>query len=413
MSASFPQLSRISPRSWTEWSGWRRGATWFWAILLAVTVGKLMLKPRMHTVYAVYADMGRLHWNAGHPPREQTLLQCRIYHPFFVELIAPFSRLPDRLGGPLWALATIGVFLAGFHLVLKRFYPGWGTGPLSGLAFLLLPWFGIASIYNGQANVLIAGCLMAGAAWAADRRYSLAGLCLAVPIVIKVYPAAFAMVLAVLFPPLAGWVAAWVAALSALPFLLHEPASVLARYAAWWDYLVHGLDLYPVMVAVDLRSLWMRWIGPVSRSAWLPVQAATGLTVMATVWRYRREAASRDALACFAWRLTLYWMVLFGPASEEATYLLVAGPLALDVVGGLRAGGGRSVAAGLAGLAAGPMQTSLFSETVRKWSLGWKLAPLGLVVMALRCAAEAWHTAPPASAELPSTPASVADRRAA
>src|SRR5206468_3756597 len=100
----------------------------------------------------------------------------------------PFSLLPDALGGVLWRLLGAGLFLGGFAWWARRVLPGRLSARETAALWLLLLPLCLHSLNNGQSNVHVIGLLLIAVAAAAERRWNLAAICVAVAFCFKVYP---------------------------------------------------------------------------------------------------------------------------------------------------------------------------------------------------------------------------------
>ena len=363
----------------------RRAALGFWVVLLIGIVAKCVLAPTVHSVYPVYAETGRDWWlgSATESAVGVDLLK-RQYAPFFAELMAPFCLLPDRLGGALWSVLSVAVFLTGFDRLLRTLPARGVTQREWGWAMLLVPWFGVASLFNGQANTLIAGCLLWAVVLVKRERWFAAALLLAVPACIKTYPAAMALTLIWLHPRKLGprFLLASLF-LCALPFVTHPAAEVAARYRSWVDFLGSGQHYESGLTVIDLRTFLATWAFEISPRAYLPVQLAAAGFVLAGVQASRRRGEPGARTLLDAYVSVSLWMVLFGPATEEATYLLAAPAVAWTLVEAERQRNLSSerIPLGLLAAFTGPLQSSILGEPLRRWVLAWRLAPLALAVL--------------------------------
>ena len=364
----------------SENSVWlKRIAFGFWALFVVVVIVKCLLAPHVHSVYPEYAAAGRIWWFPGNEANPG------VYGPFFGQLIGPFCALPNELGGALWYVFSFLVFLSGLYKFLKRVLPELNNKTIS-IFFLLVPWCGIASLYNGQANLILAGCfLWATVAILADRWW-LAGFALAVPVGIKAYPIAVAMIFIGLYPKklLPKFILALIVLLC-LPFVFHKPDFVLQRYEIWLHYLTSGTRYSDAnWVYVDLRAFLARWLVTISPRNYIPVQVITGLLVGLCVYIRRRSSQSKQQTLLYAYILTSIWLVLFGPASEEATYLLVSPAVCWLLIDAYRQKKIMPIVyLTIAALFVGPFQTSVLGEPFRKWTLAQKIAPLALTIFFL------------------------------
>lgn len=358
---------------------WMRLAIGFWTVLVVVVLVKTALKPHSHTVYTTYAQAGRV-WGSLDPTSNDPNADYlnRQYAPFFAVLIHPFCSLEDRWGGVLWSAAMLAVFLGGFARLMAIVGEDW-TDRQRGLAWLLLPWCGITSLYNGQVNVLISGALLWATALAIEGRWRWAGVALALPVCIKTYPIAMAMVLSALFPRRALVPTLAAIAVGSLSPLLFWPAETVAhRYADFAAFLASHEHYNYNFVRLDWHDFLCRWLVEVPRTQYLLVQMATGALVLsATAATLGAGGGRRDAILR-AYVLSAFWMVLFGPATEEATYLLLSPAGAMLIADSLASSRAAFAVLFVLGAFLGPLQTSILGETVRKGVFSLKLAPAAL-----------------------------------
>jgi hypothetical protein len=121
-----------------------------------------------------------------------------------------------------------------------------------------------------------------------------------------------------------------------LPYLLQSPAYVNRQYASWWlDRLRHADEarrFWPVHMAY--RDLWLllRVVGvPMSLPMYQVVQGALAAGCAGVCLLSRRCDGERRALLVVL-TLGLTWLMLCGPATESATYVLFAPVLAWGLV---------------------------------------------------------------------------------
>lgn len=355
-----------------------------WITLLIGLTVKCLVQPTIHSVYPHYAAAGHSWWTAGTSASVSIAYLQRQYGPLFGDLIQPFCWLPDSYGGVLWTLVSLGVLLTGFHRLLKVLLPR-PTEPAIGAAFLLLPWIGLASLSNGQANTLITGCLAWGMESFARRRWLRAGLWLALPACIKTYPAALPLLLAALFPRrFAGAFVIALIGLVSVPFLFHPAPVVLERYRDWVAFLTSGQHTTSGFVTMEFRALLGRWIMTVDPAIYVLVELFAGILVFAACWWLQHQPmVDERRLLQQAFLLTSCWLVLFGPATEEATYLLVSPAVAVMLLAAWQDGAAPMdrVVVVLAALSAGPLQTAILGEGFRRFVFDHKLAPLALTIL--------------------------------
>src|SRR5262249_36924319 len=215
-----------------------------WAVALLAVCGVAAAAPHRHSVYPIFAAAAQ-RWLAGANLYQYQGEPYR-YSPPVTALLVPPSALPDWLGAVLGRLLTAGGYLGGLawwtDAVLPRPLP---RGRRVLLLLLVLP-LSLGNVYNGQSNLLLLGLLLAGVAALATaeakgRRggwWWLAAGCVALACLLKVYPVAVGLLLAVVSPlQFAARLALVLAAGLALPFLLQQPDYVLEQYAGWWQHM--------------------------------------------------------------------------------------------------------------------------------------------------------------------------------
>jgi hypothetical protein len=153
----------------------------------------------------------------------------------------------------------------------------------------------------------------------------------------KIYPIAFALLLVVIFPKeLSVRLLLGLVGLFAVSLLLQKPSYVLKEYGSWFanltsdrrrelEYYGRWRDFY----------LLLRLIGiPISGVSWTIVQVIAGViaATICLVGTIRRWPLV-TLLFC-AMSLAIVWMLLFGPATEAATYMLLAVPSAYLLISG-------------------------------------------------------------------------------
>src|SRR5260221_12047778 len=127
-----------------------------WVSLVGAVTVKNLVGPHEHTLFPLYSQTAHENW--GDAPGESSPFGPspfgRQYLPYFADLIAPFAYLPEPTGATLWTLVSLAVFISG----MLRFFALAGRGELNpnswSVLLLAVPWLGMESFNNGQANVL-------------------------------------------------------------------------------------------------------------------------------------------------------------------------------------------------------------------------------------------------------------------
>jgi hypothetical protein len=323
----------------TRWvDPWLVLAAEVWLLVLLVVCVRAVFWPRVHSLYQTYAAAGG-DWLAGkilyyHEQRPSYLDQYR-YSPLVSALLVPFSLLPERLGGVLWRLLNAGVFLAGLGWWVRSAVPLALTARHQAALFLLAVPLSLSSLGNGQPNALVIGLLLLAVTGITRDRWWLAAACVAVAAALKIYPLSAGLLLTAVYPRRFGLrLAAALAVVAGLPFLLQRPEYVAEQYAKWYRLLGADDRKYWPLDAT-YRDLWLllrTWKVPISPKVYLFVQlaAAAGCAALCVAGRWRGWEARRVLAACLVLGTT--WMTLCGPATESCTYILLAPALALGLV---------------------------------------------------------------------------------
>lgn len=156
----------------------------------------------------------------------------------------------------------------------------------------------------------------------------LAAFCVALSVYFKIYPIAMGLVLVVAYPKDFSWrFFAALIGLGALSFVLQRPSYVWSQYQLWVatrladNRLQYQMDIAP-------RDLWMIFKTvhfPINEQIYKLLQIASGgaIAVLAVLAQFRfRWSNERTLVAIFC--LVDAWMLLCGPATESATYVMLA-----------------------------------------------------------------------------------------
>ncbi|MFQ3650064.1 MAG: glycosyltransferase family 87 protein, partial [Gemmataceae bacterium] len=321
-------------------------------VVVVVVAVKATLHPARHTVFPEYADAGRDIWT-----EEPLGFVARQYLPFFSIAMTPFALLPERLGCLLWAVLNLVVYFTGLRAFQRLFVPSGQAASYYAAALLV----GGSSLWNQQANALIAGCLLWGSVAVARERWWLAALGLGLP-AFKLYPLALGLVYAAFAPRLAWRLAVVVSTLVLLPVLFLGPEATLTRYGWIAEYAAEGVHSLRFNL-VGVRELLMRHGYWFDVHGFFFIQAFTGAWILIALFvTPTSERLQRGYV------LTSLWFVTFGPSVEAQTYLLAAPTLGWLLAESQQRGAwliwGFLVGVGLV---AGPAQTSLLGSETQEW----------------------------------------------
>lgn len=303
-----------------------------WFLFVAIVCLRVGLHPGSHSVFTEYRDAGRawLHQTQIYGTHTRFL-----YSPLIAALYSPFALISQNLSEVLWRL------LMGLALPLTLWFNArelfrFSKWEFACLLLLILP-LTVSNLNNGQANIIIMVLLLLTIGTASQSHWLTCAFCGSFAVYWKIYPIAFALLLVVIFPKeLSVRLLLGLVGLFAVSLLLQKPSYVLKEYGSWFanltsdrrrelEYYGRWRDFY----------LLLRLIGiPISAMSWTIVQVTAGV-IAAAICRLGtiRRWPLVTLLFC-AMSLAIVWMLLFGPATEAATYTLIAVPAAYLLISG-------------------------------------------------------------------------------
>jgi hypothetical protein len=299
------------------------GVAGLWAAVLLGILIRVGLFSHSHDVFGTYADAGRK-WTASQPLYSYT--RGFVYSPLVAAFFAPFSWLPISLGSVLWRLLNAALFVGAIFWWLKSEISSRIPKSSYWLVFLLILPLSLGNFNNGQVNPMIIGLLMVAILAAYEERWTLAAFAVGFSTYLKIYPLSVGLLLVLLYPRQLGWrLALALILMGAVSFILQRPAYVLEQYQRWFstraaDDRRMNMDIAPRDFAMILRLLHIH----LSAHMVLVLQllAAAGAAVLCVMGRLRKWSEKR-LLTCVFTTGTC-WMLLFGPATEDATYAMIA-----------------------------------------------------------------------------------------
>jgi Glycosyltransferase family 87 len=163
------------------------------------------------------------------------------------------------------------------------------------------------------------------------RQWTLSAVCLGLTAYLKIYPISVGLLLVLLYPRQLGWrLFVTLLLMGAFAFLLQNPNYVLEQYQRWVgtraaDDRRMNMDISPRDFAMLLKALQVN----LSSRIFLVLQLLAGIGVAAACIYGRIRNWSEDRLLIVIFNLGTCWMLLFGPSTEDATYAMIAPPIAL------------------------------------------------------------------------------------
>jgi hypothetical protein len=304
-----------------------RGVQLLWVAAVAALLLHVLCSARYGGVYPIFVGAARS-WLAGEETyRVYNNQDVYRYSPLITALLSPLGLLPDRLGGVLWRLGNLAVFLGGLAwwtqaVLAERI----SRAQRIGLFLLILP-LALGNFHNGQCNLLVLGLLLAAQAATADGCWNRAAVFSALAGWLKVYPLTAGLLLAAVYPRrLAGRLLVACLAGLVVPFLLQRPEYVAGQYASWLDHLLAD-DRQVESLAFwyrDVRLLCTVWLTPLPNWLYGLIQVVVGSGFAGICIAARWAGWPSSRLLPLVLALGCCWMTAFGPASESVTYVLVA-----------------------------------------------------------------------------------------
>ena len=325
---------------------WQKITLAAWSLLLAVVCIRAAFWPLAHSVYPIFA-LASQKWLAAENLYSPTKFDVYRYSPIVAVSFIPLGYLPLGLGGVIWRLlgcAVYGLALVWWGRSLMRSNPAFQTEPNSdrnwlALFLLLVLPLSLDNLNNGQANILMIGLVMVSVLACGASRWNLAAICAAAACLLKVYPVASAMLLAVVYSR--RFTMRFLAALALgilLPFALQRHDYVVEQYRTWIEHLRtdNRQGLHVELWYRDLRLLADLCGMPLSASMYALIQLAAGAAIATLCLAARRRKWPQHRLAPLLLGLACCWMTAFGAAAETSTYMIVAPIAAWCVVDAFR-----------------------------------------------------------------------------
>ena len=161
--------------------------------------------------------------------------------------------------------------------------------------------------------------------------WTICAICLGLTAYLKIYPLSVALLLVLLYPRQLAWrLLVTLLLMGALTFLLQQPGYVLAQYQRWFgtrasDDRRMNMNIAPRDFAMLLKAMHIN----LSSRIFLVLQLfAAALTAGVCIYG-RIKNWSEDRLLVAVFTIGTSWMLLFGPSTEDATYAMIAPPVAL------------------------------------------------------------------------------------
>ena len=301
-----------------------RTALVMWAMAVVAVATFVSMPGKQGKLYATFVAAGN-HFRTGEPlygeiPEGQD--QYR-YSPLVAAAFAPWGQLPTPVGAVLWRAFEAAVYLLALRAWTRVAAP---PVPWPVLALLTLPLV-LGNVYNAQLNPLVAALMLASVAAFASDRLWLAAAAIAGAAAVKVYPLALGLLLTVVEPRRFGpRLAVAVAIGCGLPFALQSPEYVTQQFTDWAGRVGDDDRTEQPMERGyhDFQKVLRRWGLPTPLDTYRVMEVIAGAAAAGLVLWGRWRGQPRDQLIHTCAGLGFVWCTLFGPATESATYMLLA-----------------------------------------------------------------------------------------
>ena len=307
-----------------------RGAWIGWAVLFLATAA-IIASGSNRTVVPAYRE-GAVYWMAGQTIFAHPGVGGFVYLPQAAVLFIPFALLPVVAGEVLWRLVNIAVFAVGIFQFSRLVSGKTGKGlfPLMTLVTLPLAW---DCARNGQATLIITGLMLLAVVDIARTRWWRAVLWLCLGVAVKPLVIVLALLVMVIDRPLSWRLLAGMLLTALFPFLTQHPGYVLEQYAAFWSSLTKAVHVGAVDKGWTTPFNALQVLGitvPEKVQTLLRLAAALGTLALCRLSRFRHDAVRS---AVFVFSLSVAYLMLFSPRTENNTYAMLGPAIAVFLAG--------------------------------------------------------------------------------
>jgi hypothetical protein len=301
-------------------------AVWLWIGFAVAVTGKTLIAPAVHTNYPCFESAARCWWAEQNMYDLRFTWGCYRYGPAFTVAFAPLALLPTWLGGLLWTWLNLAACFLSARDLARWVLPGQWTRRREGVFLTLVLVWSARMIWAAQSNPLV----LALVAWAAvavvRRRWWAAAFLLAVPVHIKVWPLAAALLAIACWPRRLGWrFAVAMLAVAAIPLATRSPHVVATRYQEWLAAMAGPMQERHVYR--DAWTIWELIHAPVDPAAYAVLQLGAAAGALALCLWQKRRGATTPQLLTFLLGIWVAFQLIFGPGTERNTFGILA-PLA-------------------------------------------------------------------------------------
>lgn len=307
---------------------WAYASTHAWPLWtiysLAVVLARLNVDPTRGNVYNIYRVTGQ-QWIDGGPLYNQSGFY---YLPGAALPFVPLAELPFAVGGTIWRLVTLLLFVLGTWRLLRdcgatRSAQRWF--PLVSLVLAALTW---SCARHGQMTLAMGGVMMLAVSYLQRERWWPAALALAGAVALKPLAVVLLLIAPFLYPRVTWRLAIASVLFFALPFAFQNFDYVWSQYAAVPEMLRTASNREETELFYHFPALLQSLGIPIGIPARFALRAGFAVaTLLLCVLVHRRVEKSRQGF--FLISFTMGYILLFGSGTERNTYSLMVPPLGL------------------------------------------------------------------------------------
>ncbi len=295
---------------------------WLGILLLSLARGLFFYNCEKHRgCYDVYPAAGQNWIDSKSLYQHQKFTDPFRYTPIVALLFTPLTLVPPPVGSAIVRALNWLILVSGMAC--------WSCGLLSDSRndqhwakwWLLSAVIGISAMLDIQFNMLTIGLMLMSIFACYKRQWNFAALASALAICLKAYPISLALILSVLYPRhFTLRLLAILFFLLLFPYAFQSSEYVTEQYQGMLDEFLYERNF--ILWYQDAMYLWNHWVGPMNRTTYTGVSILAGGVVALAVWRLRKQLPVRDVLIG-AFGMARAWMMVFGPASESTTYIML------------------------------------------------------------------------------------------
>jgi hypothetical protein len=312
-----------------------RNAWIAWAVLFLATAA-IIIGGSSRTVVPAYRE-GALSWIAGEIIYKHPGVGGFPYLPQAAILFIPFSLSSIIVGEVTWRLVNIAVFALGVFRFAGLAGARYGKPFFPLMTFVALPMAWDCA-RNGQATLAMTGLMLLAVVEVAQQRWWRATLWLSLGISVKPLMVVLVLLIMAIDRPMGWRIGLGMLATALVPFLTQHPAYVMEQYVACWNQLTTAVHVGATQSGWTSPFHALRLIGvaiPEMVQTGLRIAAALGTLALCWLSRRRHDAVGS---AVFVFSLSVSYLMLFSPRTENNTYAMLGPAISVFLAGAYFAG---------------------------------------------------------------------------